>query len=1031
MRKLLVMFSLLLCALATFAQQRQITGKIVDKTGAPISGATITVKGTSSGTSAGPDGSFSVSAKTGDVLEVSAVNFGSLTVKIGSHNDMGSIELEVRENVMDEVVVTAGGIQRKKREEGYAATRVTGAQLTAAKPVNVAAGLSGKVAGLQVNAINGGVNPTVRLVLRGNRSLLGNNTALIVVDNVIVPSEILGNINPEDIEDINVLNGAGAAALYGSDASNGAVIITTKKGAKGGNGTVKISNTTTLEKTSFYPKLQKEFGSGWETGAFVPYENQQYGPRFDGSLRQLGRADIDGSIQEYPYVANNDREDFWVNGLTNQSDLSLSNADDKSSYYVSAQFATIKGTTPKDKFNRAQLRFNGSRKITKALNVNYSVNYIQNRYDRTTQTSTIYNNLLNTPAWAPLKSFQNWQTDKWASPELYYNDYYLNPYFYIDNYREKIRNDYLTGNLELSFKPAPWLDVVYRVGLTTRNNSGKSYVGMYSFKDNFYKRGGKASWNWPGSVSDDMYYSTQINSDLLVTVRKRINDVGLELTAGQSLRNNVAKSTNTNINGMVIPGLYNVSNRTAAQPFSSESNSTARQLGVFGKFKVSYKNWLFLDVTGRNDWRSVLDPDHWSFFYPAADLSFVASDAIEAIKNSKIINNMKIRGGVSKVGNVNLGAYSLLNTFDNASGYPYALTGPGYSVSGLTVNPSLEPEITKGWEVGVDMDLLDSRINFGATYYFTTTDAQTVNTQISQASGFSTYKTNTGEVTNKGLEVLLHYTPIRTRDWSVTVGGNYTYNKNLVVSISDDLEKLNLSSGAAAQTIAKAGYLFPILEGTDYLRDDQGRIIVDRVTGYPTKDPVPKLLGNTNPKQRLGLDAEIRFKNFRLWALAEYRGGFVVYHNGGGTMDFSGSSARTVAFNRERFVMPNSSYWDGSKYVENTSIQVRDGGSGFWANGEGSYNTDIATNYIIKGDYWKIREVSLTYEFPKSFISKAKFLKAASLSVQGRNLFIFTAKSNIYTDPEYNFSDGNAIGITTLGQTPPSRYMGATLNLTF
>ncbi|MET0466234.1 MAG: SusC/RagA family TonB-linked outer membrane protein [Chitinophagaceae bacterium] len=1031
MRKLLVMFSLLLlCASGIIAQQRQITGKVVDKTGSPISGATVTIKGTSSGTTAGTDGSFLLSAKTGDVLEISAVNYGTITTRVGNNGAIGNVELEIRESVMDEVVITAGGIQRKKREEGYAATRVTGAQLTAAKPVNVAAGLSGKVAGLQVNAINGGVNPTVRLVLRGNRSLLGNNTALLVIDNVIVPSEILGNINPEDIEDINVLNGAGAAALYGSDASNGAIIISTKKGTKGSS-FVKLSNTTTLEKTSFYPKLQKEFGSGWETGAFVSYENQQYGPRFDGTMRQLGREDINGEVQLFPYVANNDREDFWQTGLTNQSDLALSSSDDKSSYYISAQFADIKGTTPKDKFNRAQMRFNGSRKINNAINVNYSINYIQNRYDLTTQTSTIYNNLLNTPAWAPLKSFQNWQTDKWASPELYYNDYYLNPYFYIDNYREKTRNDYLTGNFEFSWKPASWIDVVYRAGITTRNQSGKSWVGMYSFSDNFYKRGGKASWNWPGSVSDNMYYSTQINSDLLVTVRKRIKDIGLEFTAGQSLRNNVSKSTNTNITGMVIPGLYNVSNRTAALPNSSESNATARQIGVFGKFKASYRNWLFLDVTGRNDWRSVLDPEHWSFFYPAADLSFIASDALDFIKNSKVIDNLKIRGGLSKVGNVNLGAYGLSNTFSNAGGYPYALTGPAYTVDGTTVNPALRPEITKGWEVGMDMDLLDRRVNVGLTYYSTSTDAQTVTTQVSSASGFSNYKTNTGEVTNKGLEALLHYTPIRTRDWQVTVGGNYTYNKNLVVSISEDLEKLNLSTGAAAQTIAKAGYLFPILEGTDYLRDDQGRIIVDRVTGYPTADPTPKLLGNTNPKHRVGLDLEVRWKNFRLWALAEYRGGFVVYHNGGGTMDFSGSSSRTTVFNRERFVMPNSSYWDGSKYVENTSIQVRDGGSGFWANGEGAYNTNIATNYIIKGDYWKIREVSLSYDLPKSLIAKTKFVKAASVSVQGRNLFIFTAKSNIYTDPEYNFSDGNAIGITTLGQTPPSRYFGGTVTLTF
>src|SRR5690606_23356741 len=236
MRKLLSMFSvMLLCTTVVLAQPRQINGKITDKNGQPIAGATSQIRGTSSGTTAGPDGSCTISAKTGDVLEISAVNFGSISTRVGSGSSLGTIALETKENVMDEVVVTAGGLMREKREEGYTATRVTGEQITQAKPVNVAAGLSGKVAGLQVNAINGGVNPTVRLILRGNRSLLGNNQALVVVDNVIVPSEILGNMNPEDIEDINVLNGAGAAAIYGSDASNGAIIVTTKKGKAGVN----------------------------------------------------------------------------------------------------------------------------------------------------------------------------------------------------------------------------------------------------------------------------------------------------------------------------------------------------------------------------------------------------------------------------------------------------------------------------------------------------------------------------------------------------------------------------------------------------------------------------------------------------------------------------------------------------------------------------------------------------------------------------------------------------------------------------
>lgn len=1034
MRKLVALFSLLmLCSSLLLAQQRKITGKVTDKNGAPISGATIRIKGTGTGTSAESDGSFTLNAKTGDVLEISAINFASVSIKVGSESAISVIALESQENIMDEVVVTAGGIQRKKREEGYNATRVTAQQITQAKAVNVAASLTGKVAGLQVNAISGGVNPTVRLVLRGNRSLLGNNNALLVVDNVIVPNDMLGNINPEDIEDINILNGAGAAALYGSDASNGAIIVTTKKGKAGVN-QVKIANTTTLEQVSFYPKLQKQFGSGWQTGAFVAYENQQYGPAFDGSIKPLGRANrITGEIQELPYVPNDSREDFWETGVQNQTDFQITSGDEKSSYFISGQYLTVHGTTPNDKYNRAGIRFNGSRVVTKSLKVQYTLNYIQNRYDVTTQTGTIYQNLLNTPAWVPLTNYKNWRTDFFSSPEGYYNDYYMNPYFYVDNWRRNTRNDYLSGNLELNWAPLPWMDVVGRAGLTTRNNSEKSWAGSYYYSDPAYITGSKA--NVPGGVSDGMYYSTQINTDLLINFKKKVNDYRFNLTLGHSMRVNDSKDEGISTNGGIVVGdLYNVGNRIASQPTGSDYMYSHRQFGIFGKLQVAYKNWLFVDVTGRNDWRSVLDPENRSFFYPSADVSFIATDAIEALKNSKLINLLKIRGGWSQVGNVNIGPYQLKPTFSfGANGFPYS-SGPGLSVGDRIVAPGLKPEITTGYEAGFDIDLLDRRITAGLTWYSTRTKDQTVPTGVSTASGFSSYLRNTGEVSNQGIEALLHYTALRRRDWTVTVGGNYTYNDNKVISISDDIPRLALSTGGNAQVYAIPTYFFPVLVGTDYQRDDQGRVIVDRLTGYPVGVTDGNILGNTNPKHRLGLDLEVKYKNFRLWALAEYRGGYYFYNNQGSTMDFSGSSIRTVEFNRDRFVFPNSSYEDPNRpgiYIANTDVQVRDGGSGFWANGDGAYNMNVASNYIIKGDFWKIREISLSYDLPRSLLSKTRFIKAATVSVQGRNLFLWTPKDNIYTDPEYNFSDGNAIGITTLAQSPPSRYYGATISLTF
>lgn len=1033
MRKLISLFSLLLFfASVAIGQQKLVTGKVTDKTGNPVNGATILIKGTTTGTSAKEDGSFSIMAKAGDVLEISGVNLEKISVTVKSNSSsVGTIELQAVDDVMEEVVVTAGGILRKKREEGYNATRVSAQQITQAKAVNVGAALSGKVAGLQVNAINGGVNPTVRLVLRGNRSLLGNNTALVVVDNVIVPSEILGNLNPEDVEDVNVLNGAGAAALYGSDASNGAIIVTTKRG-KQGDAQVRFSNTTTIEEVSFYPKLQKEFGSGWQTGSFTSYENQQYGPRFDGSMKQLGRADFKtGDVQMYPYAPTNDREKFWANGLQNQSDFSITSADDRGSYYISAQYLTVDGTTPKDEYNRASIRFNGTRNVSNKLKISYSSLYVQNRYDITSATGTIYQNLLNTPAWAPLTKFKNWQTDYWASPEGYYNDYYENPYFLADNNRQKTRNDYLTGNLELSYNPLNWLNVIYRVGISTRNQSNKSWTGRYIYSDADYMTGSKA--NITGGVSDGMFYSTQINSDLLITGRKKVKDFSGEVTIGASIRNNQSKSVGVGVNGLVNPDLYNVSNTTAVSPTATEGNSLARQLGVFAKVKVGYKNWLYLDLTGRNDWRSELDPEHWSFFYPAADLSFIASDAIGFIKNSKVIDVLKLRGGVSKVGQVNIDPYSLKTTFSSGAGFPYS-SGPGYTMGNRLVNAQLKPEMTTSYEVGMDIELMDRRINGGITYYSSRTVDQTVPTGVSLTTGFSSYLQNTGEVSNKGLEIMLHYSPIRGRDWTVTVGGNYTRNDNQVISISSDLPNLQLSTGGSAQVYAIPGYAFPVLMGNDYARDDQGRVIVNRITGYPQVDNTLRILGNTVPKHRLGLDLEVKYKNFRLWALAEHRSGFEVYHNGGSMMDFSGSSIRTVEFNRDRFVFPNSVYEDPNRpgtYVENTSVLVRDGGSGFWADGDGDYNMDVATNYIIKGDFWKIREISLSYDLPRNILTKTKFIKGATIGVQGRNLFLWTPKSNIYTDPEYNFSDSNAIGVTTLSQSPPSRYYGATIALTF
>jgi TonB-linked SusC/RagA family outer membrane protein len=1029
----------MLCVTQVYAQNRTVTGTVTAREdGLPIPGVTVKVPGTSIGTQTNTSGKFTLSVPaSAKSLELSFLGFATTTANIGSAGVI-NVALGADTRSLNEVVVTAGGVSIKNREQGNQSTSIKSEQLTQGKAFNVASALTGKVAGLQINAVSSGVNPNIRLVLRGNRSLLGNNQALVVVDNVIVPTSILGNLNPEDIENITVLNGAGAAALYGSDASNGALIITTKKGKRGVTA-VTFSNTTSIEEVSFLPKLNKRFGSGTgndDVPSYTPYENQQYGPAYDGSLREIGKPLADGSIQTVPYSYSGDKDKFWDNGLTNQSDFSIQSGDEKSTYYMSGQYFTQKATIPGDTYNRFTIRLNGQRNLLKNLTTDYTFNYVQNRYNQSSAIASVFDNVLNSPGQIPLLRYSDWETDPFANPNGYYNEYYQNPYFALDNNRSLTRNDYLTGNVQIKYYPFKELSILGRVGISTSNQSNKTYSNKFAYSG--YRKSITPNFNdILGSVSDGMSYNTQINPEVQIQYIKQVSkDFNLNVILGSSLRENQYKGLSAGISGLVVPDLFNLGNNLNV-PSASESNFHARQIGVYADARLGFRDYLYLHVSGRNDWRSILAPDNRSFFYPAADLSFIASDAISWLKESSVVESLKLRLGVSKVGQVNLGnasnfgAYRLLPTFGQGYGYPYG-GNPALTQGDQIVSQTINPEITKSIETGFDLDMYKSRISLSATYYKSSTTDQTVPVGVSTTTGFSSFLTNTGEVTNEGLETSLRLTPVRTKDLEVTVGANYTYNTNKVVSISNDLKQLSIGTYTYAGVYAVEGKSFPLLRGTDYVRDEQGRIIVDPITGYPTAGTNLVDIGNTEPKHRLGLDGAVSYKGFRLAALFEYRGGFMMYNQGGGTYDFSGAGVRTTYFNRDRFVVPNSSYLDAAtgQYVANTNITTASGGTAFWT--EGPTNTNVATNYAYSAAFWKLREVSLGYDLPKSLLAGAKFIKAARVSIQGRNLFLWTPKTNIYTDPEYSAagSDSNAVGLTSLGQTPPSRLYGATISIT-
>jgi TonB-linked SusC/RagA family outer membrane protein len=1036
---------LMLFSAFAFAQNRTVSGKVLDEKGVPIPFATVTEKGTKNGTSADANGNFSLEVR-GNSLTISSTGFNSKDLNIQGKTFI-NVQLAAAANVIDEVIVTAGGIRARRKEIGTANSVIKAENLTAGQAVNVAGGLQGKVAGLQINATSGGVNPNFRVILRGQRSLTGNNQALLVLDNVIVPNEILGNLNPDDVEEVTVLNGAGAAALYGSQASNGALIVTTKKGKKGVN-SIGLSHTTTVESVAFFPKIQKSFGSGGSAYNLDPngdpgfsyLENQSYGPAFDGKMRPLGPPLESGRQDSALYQYNEGHFKFWEKGITNQTDINLQSGDENSTFYLSGQYVDVTGTTPGDKYNRAAFRLNGTRKVGQKVNVTYTAGYTQNRYDITTQTGAMYGNMLNMPSNVDITRYKNWRTDSFANPIGYYNPWYQNPYFTADNYRSTQRNDYLTGLIELRYTPVNGLDLVARQGITTRNYSNKNTVGEFKFTEYAKNTDQSSKSDISASVQDGSSFKTTLLTDFQAQFKKTVSDLSFTLIGGTQFTQNQAKYLNMGANGLIVPGLFNVNNGVGT-PDVAESNFKARQVGAYGDLRIGYKNYLFLHGTGRNDWVSILAEKNRSFFYPSVDVSLILSDAISTLKESNTISFLKLRAGWSKVGQVNLGnssdfgAYYLLPTYSgSASGFPYGSL-PGYTVGDKLVSNDLRPEITKGYEAGFDLNLFKDRFVSNVTYFSTKTNDQTVNTRISAGTGFSSLLTNTGETQSKGIEATAHITPLRNKDWTVTIGGNYTYLDNKVNNISAQLPRLSLATYGTdgPGSYAVAGQVFPVIMGYDYQRDPSGHVIVNSITGLPKKSDTISILGNATPKQRLGIDGMVKFKNLSLSFLFDYRGSYQVYNAMGPEMDWSGTGYRTAIYDRQRFVFPNSVYDDGTgKYVTNTNITIPNGNgnNGFWTDG---INRDVTSNYVTSGDFWKLRELALAYDLPTSVLSKTKFIKGARISVQGRNLFMWMAKDNYYTDPEYSDAgnDSNGIGLTGIGQTPPSRYYGATISVKF
>jgi TonB-linked SusC/RagA family outer membrane protein len=1107
MRKLL----LLLCwcggLLVAHAQTRDVTGKITDNTGAAVPYATVQVKGGHATVVADAEGNFTIKAAQGDVLVISSSGITKKEMTVGSSTKGLNIPVtRISESLSEVVVTTALGIKRQARELGYATAQIKASELNQAAVINPATGLAAKVSGVDIRLADNGVNPQVKVTFRGNRSIEGNNEALIVVDGVPVDQSYLPNVNPNDIEDVTILKGANAAALYGMAASNGVMLITTKKGR--GHFSLTYQNTVSFESISYFPSLQNEYsGYGGEpfgsstnpatggviyfinplTGSSntVPFENENYGSAYTSlDFTQDSIPFGETANQQWIYTPYRDvpngRKDFFQTGIGDQNSLSGGLSNKWGGLFFSGDHSTKQGVVPYDTYQRngGRVNLNGNfGRFTVGAGVSYyniATSIAGNSYD---QNRPVFWNVMNQLPSTNLKDIKD--INLFQNNQGFGNAYFPNPWEQVFNARSKTSTDQLLSSLTLSYKLNSWLAATVRSGYSRTSEHAPAYIDSIVFPA--WLGANNGPWgddnlaNYPGNVGTQKenihdHYSDE-NTDLFLSGSKKAGDFKFSAVVGGNYRvrssygywySNQVNSGPVAGENVIPSGPTKVSNLQDGSAYATFQYKRYDQ-SVYADATIGYDAWVFLHGSFRNDWTSILDPQDRSFSYPSVDLSAVLSDKLEFLKNSETISFLKVRVGYAGTGNVsldgyenmgvmgniaggtnlgshsvampNFGAYGIYPTAQVVQGFPFG-NHDGYTQNATLVQNHLHPEKTASEEVGFQLGLLKNRINLEVNYYDQQSSNQTIPLQASTASGITSYITNAGKINNYGMEVDLSLNPlIRLRNFHFDLSGNFSYQNSKVVNIaggSAELDQMNFGTSVLGGIYAIAGKSYPQILATDFFRDPKGQLIVNPSTGLPSQNPNPIDAGSANYKYFLGLSPSFSYKNLTLRAVFDYRGGAKILNEEANALDFAGISASDGA-NRQAFVIPNSVIQTGPKsFAPNKNVPITSSGGYptglyWWAD---VYSQE-GMPYVTSADFWKLREVALTYALPMQWFGKQDVLKKLDVSLIGRNLFMWRPGTNKWSDPEFSTNaNGNAVGYSTEYQTPPTRVISATIRAT-
>ncbi len=1064
-RLTMFMISLFLFAGSALAQTKVSGTVLSQEDGQPIIGAAVKVDGTSTGMLTDVNGRFSLTLPEGkNQITVSYLGYESKTMT--AKNGM-RVFLKSDATALDEVVVTAMGISRQQKTLGYSAQTLDNEELTTGKLTDVTSALAGKVAGVQINTTSSDPGQANSVIIRGISSINGNNQPLYVVDGVPLQQTTfsgsqkeqdqfanavggISNVNPNDIENMTVLKGAAATAIYGSRAANGVIIITTKSGKKNGEKNYQISydGSVSWRQVSTLPKFQNKFGQGWN-GAQTFIENGSWGPELDGSMQVYGPIwNHQQLIHKYEAVEDNIK-DFFESGVSTNHSVSLNGIsnDQKMTYYLSYSYTSDNGIIPgdKDTYKRNTIAYRGSYQATDWFKLSGNMNFTKSETNTVAayQGTSFIDGIYEFPRDISLVDRKNLNT-AFDTPEAWYTPYGItNPYWAIENNYNHNDSKQVFGKIQADINPIKQLTLTYRFGFDYTDYDHKLGFPQIQLDDALINEDygyAPSNMNQSGYVANTYYRKYELNHDFLVNFADKYLDNKLDVNVNVGL--NINERANNYMDGQTdeltfYSGFWKLSNG-ATKTTLEEYESKRRLVGLFADLSIGWDEMLYLGFTARNDWSSTLPLEKNSYFYPGVTLSWIFS---RLIPKNDILTFGKFRAAYGKTGNdanVYLTYPNFVQAYSNGyygsdlTKFPHNGVN-AFQASSTIGSNTLKPEMTTEIEFGVNLAFFNNRINVDFSWYNRTTDDQIFTLPVDPSTGYYYMVTNFGKVRNRGIELLVNTVPVQTKDFRWELGFNFSKNNNKVVSMPESLDggMVNLNSFSAGNDAVymRAVEGLPMGELFTYLPQytADGKLIVDG-NGQPLLSTEVQDTGkNVNADWTGGITTSLWYKGITLSAALDIRKGGYMFSRTKNLMQFTGNGEATIYNQRRPFVIPNSVYEDGTENT--TPIYMGDGSYQNWFNNFGA--NEGGEFYLIDRSYVKLRNITLGYQLPKSIVSKL-YLSDITVSLFCNNVFTWTHKGNRYIDPETSSYGNDLRGMFgELYSNPACRSFGFNVGLKF